>query len=399
VSLINQNQTSLNTAIVAGHICLDIIPDLRQGAQDLRNLLSPGRLLEIGAALLSTGGAVPNTGLALHRLGTPTRLMGKIGDDAFGTIVRRLLDDAGAGLSGNMIVAPGEHTSYSIVLSPAGIDRTFLHHSGTNDTFGPADVPAERLAGAAVFHFGYPPLMKRLYCDGGVGLASLFRLAQEQGSATSLDMVQFDLRSEAARADWPGWLRRVLPNVDLFLPSIDEILLMLGDDRMFDAETLSRASDNLLAMGPAVVALKLGDEGLYLRTTSDATRLARVGGLGLIDAPNWAARELLAPCFAVDVAGTTGAGDCTIAGFLAAVLRRLKVEPAMTAAVAAGAHCVERPDAVSGVPTWDALQRRIAAGWARRPTTIPLPGWTWNAERSIAYGRYDARRRELRAEP
>ena len=50
--------------VVAGHICLDIIPVLAE-EPDLR----PGSLVEIGPAALSAGGPVGNVGLALHRLG------------------------------------------------------------------------------------------------------------------------------------------------------------------------------------------------------------------------------------------------------------------------------------------------------------------------------------------
>ena len=49
--------------VVAGHICLDIIPTIPHE----RIEFEPGRLLQVGPAVLSTGGAVSNTGLALHR--------------------------------------------------------------------------------------------------------------------------------------------------------------------------------------------------------------------------------------------------------------------------------------------------------------------------------------------
>ena len=47
------------------------------------------------------------------------------------------------------------------------MDRSFLHCPGANDTFGPEDIDVERLAGVSLFHFGYPPLMRRMYSDGG----------------------------------------------------------------------------------------------------------------------------------------------------------------------------------------------------------------------------------------
>jgi len=72
-------------AVVAGHVCLDIIPDLSAHPEfRLDALLRPGHLVEIGPAAFSTGGPVSNTGLALHRLGIRTLLMGKVGNHLFG---------------------------------------------------------------------------------------------------------------------------------------------------------------------------------------------------------------------------------------------------------------------------------------------------------------------------
>ncbi|HEX9870149.1 MAG TPA: hypothetical protein VGC99_16460 [Candidatus Tectomicrobia bacterium] len=72
-------------AVVAGHLCLDVIPDLSGSAQEwFRDLLQPGRLVIVGPVDYCTGGPVSNTGLALTKLGVETRLMSKIGDDLFG---------------------------------------------------------------------------------------------------------------------------------------------------------------------------------------------------------------------------------------------------------------------------------------------------------------------------
>src|ERR1700712_5211070 len=121
--------------VVAGHICLDVIPVLHGPAN-----IEPGRLLEIGPAEMSTGGAVPNTGLTLHRLGVPVRLMAKVGDDLFGSAVLEALQARDPELAASMVVGAGETTSYSIVISPPGVDRCFLHCSGANDTFTADDV-------------------------------------------------------------------------------------------------------------------------------------------------------------------------------------------------------------------------------------------------------------------
>lgn len=383
-------------AVVAGHICLDIIPELGAGRSGAEELLRPGKLVEIGAAVTSTGGAVANTGISLHRLGVPVRLVGKLGDDLFGRALLDALRACGPALAEGTSVTAGETTSYTLVVSPPGVDRTFWHCPGGNNTFSSADVPEESLAGARLFHFGYPPLMKRMYSDGGAELAELLARVRGKGLTVSLDMAMPDPGAASGRVDWPALLARALPQVDVFLPSLDETLFMLdrarfasGDVRA-DGALLGELSARLVEMGAAVVGLKLGDQGLYLRTTSDPARLVAMGACAPGDAQAWTGRELLAPCFEVKVAGTTGSGDATVAGFLAALLKGLSPEEAITCAVAAGACNVERPDATGGIPSWAALNQRVSAGWKRRPVEISLPGWKPNAGKSLWRGPDDA---------
>jgi sugar/nucleoside kinase (ribokinase family) len=363
--------------IVAGHICLDIIPTLRTSSRDLSTLLVPGKLVDAGPAVVSTGGAVSNTGLALYRLGLPTTLMGKVGDDPFGRTVLDLVGAEDPSLCRAMRTVRGEPTSYSIVISPPGIDRVFLHCPGTNHTFGAADVGD--LAGARLLHFGYPTLMRRMYRNDGVEMRRIFRRAKRAGLTTSLDMAKPDPASEAGSVRWETWLERVLPEVDVFLPSLDEILYMVDRRASCDGaaptvERLRHVADRLIAWGAAVVVLKLGDQGLYLKTSGDPTRLCAMGKAGPRDLCAWRGREILAPCFEVRVVGTTGAGDSTIAGFLAGLLEGLSPEDAVTSAVAVGACSVEVSDAVSGIPSWRRVQKRIRAGWKRRASRMALGG-------------------------
>lgn len=389
-------QSNNADVIVAGHICLDVIPMIDTYKGSGETLLSPGQLVSVGPATVSPGGVVSNAGLALHRLGVPTRLMGKVGDDLFGRAILDRLRGYAPVLADSMIVAKGEHSSYSIVISPPGVDRIFLHCSGANDTFGADDVAYDQLGGARVLHFGYPPLMRRLYANKGDELATLMRRVKEKDLTTSLDMAQVDPNSDAARVDWPALLERVLPYVDLFQPSLGEILFMLDRDRFermskdggvlprLDGSLLSELSERLAQWGAAVVVFKLGDQGLYVRTTGDAGRLADMGVLRQKEL--WRNRELLAPCFRTRVVGTTGSGDCTIAGFLVALLYDLAPEEVITAAVAVGACSVEAADATSGVPNWSVVQQRIHSVWPRSSVALSLPQWRWSAEKGLWIG-------------
>lgn len=395
--------------IVAGHTCLDIIPSLNDSPQGkeavtLDQVLAPGRLRQVGPMVLATGGAVPNTGLALHRLGTAVRLVGKVGDDMIGQAILALIRQHDSALTDGMIVTPGEESSYTVILSAPGIDRTFLHYPGPNRSFGADDVTDDVFREAKIFHFGYPALMRRFYLDNGNELLKLFGRARAQGLVTSLDVTQPDPHSEAGQVDWRKLLARVLPQVDIFLPGFEETLLMLDPDRYTElvAEAgsdslvtrvngalLDALATELLQFGAAIVGLKLGNQGMYLRTTADHARLKMLEATLPLRHRAWLQRELLAPAFAVQVVGTTGAGDCAIAGFLTGLIKGLNPDEVLQSAVAVGACNVEAADAVSGVPTWSEVQHRLAAGWAQRSTQVRLRGWGWNVDRKLWIGPHD----------
>ena len=161
--------------ISAGHICLDMTPVFPTGHSydRLGDLLVPGKLIRMDAASVHTGGSVANTGLALKLLGNDVTLLGKVGKDAFGRIVEGILAGYGAG---GLIVDEHSSTSYSVVLAIPGMDRIFLHNPGANDTFTASDIPEEALEDAALFHFGYPTLMRQMYEGNGTELLKMFSL-------------------------------------------------------------------------------------------------------------------------------------------------------------------------------------------------------------------------------
>jgi sugar/nucleoside kinase (ribokinase family) len=307
-------------------------------------------------------------------------------------MIRRIVAGHGPGLDQGLVVAPGETTSYTIILSARDLDRSFIHAPGANTTFSADDVPDVALAGARLLHFGYPPMLARMYGDGGAQLVALLRRAKALGLTTALDMCMLDPAGPTGQADWPEIIATILPHVDLFLPSVEELLMMLrrdtfdrlvaaaGDDVLLDhvpASVIVELGQQALDMGAAVVGLKAGHRGMYLRTAAVAT-LERMGSARPADLGAWAGRELWAPCSAAAVAGTTGAGDAAIAGFLHELLRGIGPEATLAAACAVGACNVEAPDAIGGVRSWPETAARVAAGWPRLALTIDEPGWRWD---------------------
>ena len=364
----------MSKIIAAGHICLDITPVFPTGYQygSIGDLLAPGKLIRMDAASVHAGGSVANTGLALKVLGNEVTLLGKVGNDAFGSMVQSIL--AGYGAAG-LITDTNSSTSYSVVLAVPGMDRIFLHNPGANDTFVPADIPAEALEDAALFHFGYPPLMKRMYEHQGEELLALFVQMKESGIATSLDLAAVDPQSDAGRADWQAILSRVLPYVDFFVPSFEELCYMLnrplydalsqqGGDMTQHADIL-QAADQLaqkcLQMGCGAALIKCGLSGMVWRTGS-RERLLQTGHQLRLNVDDWADRAGVQPCYRAEIVrSATGAGDVSIAAYLSALMNGETPADCAKLAAAEGAASVSSYDALGGILGLDELKKRIAA--------------------------------------
>ncbi len=368
-------------AVAAGHICLDITPSISQerSFQNIGECLLPGHLVPVGRPDIHIGGSVGNTGLAMKLLGADVKLMGKVGEDDFGRLVLSGLETYGAGEG--MQIAPGEETSYSVILSVAGIDRVILHDSGTNHTFDLEDVDFDLVKGASLFHFGYPPVMRGMYREEGAPLLEMLRRVKALGTATSLDMSMADEDSDAGAVDWEALIRRIMPYVDIFAPSAEELAFLIdrpryiswrersGDGDITEHLCVERdirpLADRLLDWGAKIVLIKCGAPGLYLRT-GDAARLREAGG-GLGDALSaWADVEHFERSYKpARVLSATGAGDTSIAAFLCAILEECPWEEALRLAAATGACCVESYDALSGLKGFAELRRKIEAGWEK----------------------------------
>jgi pfkB family carbohydrate kinase len=106
------------------------------------------------------------------------------------------------------------------------------------------------------------------------------------------------------------------------------------------------------------------------------------------DPAAWANRELWALCFGVNLVGTTGSGDATLAGFLSTLLRDMPLQAALTTAVAVGACNVEAADALSGIRPWEETLQRVAGGWPQRPLTLSAPGWRFDNSAQLWFSPY-----------
>ena len=362
--------------ISAGHICLDITPVFpgNRSYNDIASILIPGKLINMDKAEVSTGGSVANTGLALKKLGCDVTLLGKVGNDHFGKLIKSIVRSYGAG---GIISDDNSSTSYSVVLAVPGIDRVFLHNPSANDTFSSDDISDEALSDAVLFHFGYPTLMKNMYEKEGSDLVSLFKRVKNNGIATSMDMAAIDPGSDAAEADWNKILDNTLKYVDFFLPSFEELCFML--DREKYENMISSGQDitgiidmdkdvkplakKCIDMGCRTVVIKCGTRGLFYMT-GKREELENIGHRLDINLDDWADRLGIQPCFKVEIVrSATGAGDTSIAAFLAALINGRSISDCVRLAAAEGACCVTGYDALSGLKDLDELEQAISDGW------------------------------------
>jgi len=389
--------------MAAGHLCLDVIPRFPDtGATQIGEIMRPGKLVNIEEAVISTGGPVSNTGINMKTLGGKVCFCARVGDDLFGGITVDMLRRSGN--ADGIHVVQGAASSYTLAIAPPNIDRIFLHCPGTNNAFGPEDLDPELIAQCRHFHFGYPPLMRRMYENGGEGLERVFRIAKEAGATTSCDMTLPDPASPSGEVDWAGVLEKILPHVDLFLPSVEEALYMIdrpGFLRLREAHENANLIDlvspqrygelagALLALGAKMVSLKSGHRGFYLRTASEDT----FDGMGIArpgDPANWSARELWAPAFEVPAFGSaTGSGDSAIAGLLSAYLRGLSIEEALKYATCCGLQNVQVLDAVSGIRPWGETTAMLANDMPLIDAHIDAEGWRWMGGHRLWAGPHD----------
>ena len=388
--------------VVAGHICFDVIPAFQKSDKtQMTDIFIPGKLINMGSVKVSTGGPVSNTGIALSILGINTKLMGKIGNDYFGEGVLKLLKERNA--EGGMVVVDGEETSYTVVIVPPGFDRIFLHNPGANNTFCADDVNYDIVREAKLFHFGYPPLMKKIFANDGEELVKIFKRVKEMGVTTSLDMSLPDASSDSGKADWGKILERLLPYVDIYLPSVEESMFMIqredfdylnehasGHDILekLDINKLQGLGERLMTYGPKIVVIKCGIKGYYIQTQSKE-RLASMGKALPADLDNWSSRELHEESFHVPhVAAATGSGDSSIAGFLSAYLNGKSIEEAIRIACAVGGQNVQVFDALSGIKTWQETLEMIP-GWDKNKLVVDGDYWKLDDKKNVRVGKKD----------
>lgn len=277
--------------------------------------VGPGRLFEVDAIGVTTGGIVSNTGVALVRLGLDVTAAGLVGDDLFGREVQSRLAAEGVD-TGCLVPHASLATSTTAVLIDPSGERSFAHHVGACSGIDLVFV-RRHLAAIGSHRFavlGYVGLLPGLESDlgaavGAIRAAGPMVVLETGGSGGTL-----------------GTVLPALPHVDLYVPSLDEARHQTG---LSDPRGIIECYRGHGLVG--IVGVKLGSRGTLL-CSADGEWLE----IPCIPAPG-------------PVADTTGAGDSLLAGLVAGLARGMPLGEAGLLGAATAACCVTGVGATAGL--------------------------------------------------
>jgi sugar/nucleoside kinase (ribokinase family) len=261
--------------------------------------------------------------VGLAKIGIKTAVIGKVGDDGFGDFLVNALSRNGVDCSG-VVRDKQAATSATMVMVHGDGERSFVHYIGANATLTEEDVDFGVIKRSKVVHIAGSFLMPAL---DGQPTANVLRRAREMGVITSLDTA-WD-----SRGNWMKLLEPCLPYVDYAVPSIEEARMCTGKREPADV------ADVLLGKGVKTVALKMGDQGCYIKNKDI---------------------ELRIPIYKVKAIDALGAGDAFAAGFLTGVVRGWDLLRTGKFANAVGAFCVTALGATTGIKDRKTIEAFIA---------------------------------------
>jgi sugar/nucleoside kinase (ribokinase family) len=290
----------------------------------LPRLPAAGELLVTDDFLMGAGGCAANVAVVLSKLGVGSRVVGKVGRDAFGDFVTSSLAGFGVDVS---CIGRSETmgTAKTVIVPVAGEDRRYIHTVGANADLTGQDFSPAAMSGVDVVYLGGYSVMPGLHPPAVV---ELFDAAHRAGAQTLLDVV-LPGDTKASMDD----LRSILASVDFFLPNDDEARQLTGEQ---DPERQAACFNEA---GAETVVITMGSEGLLVRTATH-TRL--------IAAPS------------VEVVDGSGAGDAFAAGLIVGILEGWPLERSLRFASEVGALACTALGCSAGIPGRQQVFRRMA---------------------------------------
>lgn len=283
------------------------------GSANLDLVVEVGHVPLVGETVLGgdlrrvPGGKGANQAVAAARLGRRVAMVGRVGPDEGGTILRAALD--GAGVDTTALTTDDAPNGVALIAVDADGDNAIVVSPGAN---GRVDADDVARAGALV-------------TDAAVLLLQL-EVPVEAVTAAALAAGGTVILNPAPAPTRP-LPRQLLDAVDILVPNQTELATLAGHDGTVDAEIAAELARGLPA---AVVVVTLGADGALVVTDHDLTHV---------------------PAPKVHPVDTTAAGDSFCAAMADALVRGLDIVDAVRWAVRVGAATTLRAGAQPSLPT------------------------------------------------
>jgi ribokinase len=294
--------------IVFGSINMDLVVRVPR-------LPAPGETLRGSDFFTAPGGKGANQAAACARLSAPVAMIGRVGDDVFGTALLDGLKTLGVdvsrvtvtpGPSGVAVIAVDEHAENSIIIIPSANGQVGMEDlvrldaalPGTDSLLLQLEIPLEAVTAAA-------------------------RLAHARGVRVILDP------APAAQLN-----DELYTLTDIITPNETECAALVGFP-VHNPTQAERAAEILLNRGVKHVIIKMGERGAYLHDGS--------------------AEEMI-PSFHVEAIDTTAAGDAFNGALAVALDKGHTLREAVCFANAAGALSATKHGAQPSMPTLEEVE-------------------------------------------
>jgi ribokinase len=283
----------------------------------------PGETLSGESFFTAPGGKGGNQAVACARLGAPTQMIGRVGDDVFGSALCNSLADNGVKIDKVMVDA--KHASgVALITVDALAENTIVIVPGANGAISFDDVARlDSLLAANRLIL----LQLEIPLEAVVAAAEV---AHDHGFSVILDPAPArPLSSE------------LYSLVDILTPNETEAAALTGLPLDTD-DSIEQAAEVLLTRGVRNVVIKLGGRGVYARSRTQP------------QGQFW-------PAFSVAALDTVAAGDAFNGGLAVALANECSFEEAVRWGQAAGAISTTRPGAQPSIPNREEVLALLAA--------------------------------------
>jgi len=297
-----------------GILCADII------GKTIDELPEKGKLNLVDNISLHIGGCAANVAIGLSKIGIPSSIIGKIGNDSLGGYLLSSMNSLGVNVDG-LKTDDQLSTAASMVMISADGERTIVHSLGANKGFCYENIDLSIISPLKILLIAGTFLMPSF---DGAGTEKLLKFARDKGVLCCMDTA-WDSTGE-----WMSKIETSLKYLDWFMPSYDEAKELTGRT---DPEGIAQV---LVNKGAKNVVIKLSNEGCYVQPGSG--------------------KGYMVPSFSkVQAVDSSGAGDSFCAGFIAGLYMGWDIRKCAIFANAVGAHCVMKIGTTTGIVSMEEI--------------------------------------------